>query len=146
MAEPDVAIGEAELNRIGEYVQSHLPEWMDKLGVRPVPDPVTNTHLLERVVRVEEELKAQREVMTVRFSAMDERFEAMNQSLNDRFEAMNRNMNDRFEAVNQAMNSRFEAVNDRFDSVNQNINVLKWFVVTSFVVLGAAISLLAVLS
>ena len=135
MAEPDVAIGEAELNRIGEYVQSHLPEWMDKLGVRPVPDPVTNTQLLERVVRVEEELKAQRELMAVRFGAMDERFEAMNQ-----------NMNDRFEAVNQAMNSRFEAVNDRFDSVNQNINVLKWFVVTSFVVLGAAISLLAVLS
>ncbi len=113
MAEPDVAIGEAELNRIGEYVQSHLSEWMDKLGVRPVADPVTNTQLLERVVRVEEELKAQREVMTVRFSALDD---------------------------------RFEAVNDRFDSVNQNINVLKWFVVTSFVVLGAAISLLAVLS
>ena len=106
MAEPDVAIGEAELNRIGEYVQSHLSEWMDKLGVRPVPDPVTNTQLLERVVRVEEELKAQREVMTVRFNAID----------------------------------------DRFEAVNQNINVLKWFVVTSFVVLGAAISLLAVLS
>ena len=117
MAEPDVAIGEAELNRIGEYVQSHLSEWMDKLGVRPVPDPVTNTHLLERVVRVEEELKAQREVMTVRFGAMDDRFETMTQSMND-----------------------------RFDSVNQNINVLKWFLVTSFMVLGAAISLLAVLS
>ncbi len=58
MGYPDVAIGEAELNLIGEYVQSYLTGWMERLGVRAPQDPVTNTQLLERVLRVEEELKA----------------------------------------------------------------------------------------
>jgi hypothetical protein len=135
VGDPNVAIGDAELNRIGEYVQTHLPEWMEKLGVLPARDPVTNTQLLERVVRldervvrVEEELKAQREIMTVRFSAMDDRFAAQAKSIDDRFAAQAKTMDDRFAAL------------------TQNINVVKWFVVTSFVVLGAAISLLAVLS
>ena len=41
MADPNVAIGESELHLIGEYVQSHLPGWMEQLGVRAQPDPVT---------------------------------------------------------------------------------------------------------
>ena len=69
MGEPDVAIGESELNRIGEYVQGHLGAWMQQLGLVPQPDPVTNTQLLERVVRVEEELRAQREIMITKFDA-----------------------------------------------------------------------------
>ena len=50
MGEPNVAIGESELNLIGEYVQSHLPGWIERLGVRAPAHPVTNTQLLERVI------------------------------------------------------------------------------------------------
>lgn len=120
MGDPEVAIGDAELNRIGEYVQSHLPEWMDKLGIRPTSDPVTNSQLLERivgveeqgvrlegrvvrleeriagvherVVRVDEELRAQREIMTSRFAVMDERFVFWSKSANDPFCQTMRNL------------------------------------------------------
>ena len=123
MGEPDVAIGESELNLIGEYVQSHLTGWMERLGVWPQPDAVTNTQLLERAVRVEEELKAQREIMIAKFEASDKRFESIDLRIGDLIKTMD----------------------DRFVGVNQNIGVVKWFIVSSFVVIGSVISLLAFL-
>jgi len=102
-----VAIGESELNLIGEYVQSHLTGWMEKLGVRAPQDPVTNTQLLERVVRVEEELKTGREVMITRFEAMDKRFEDHKASFSARFEDQKANSNERFEDQKASFNKRF---------------------------------------
>ncbi len=78
---------------------------MEQLGLRPQPDPVTNTQLLERVVRVEEELKAQREIMITKFGASDE----------------------------------------RFNDIRQSIGTVKWVIVTSFVVIGAVVSLISLL-
>ena len=46
--------------------------------------------LIERVVRVEEELKAMREVFETRFEAMDKRFEALQRELAARFEAVDK--------------------------------------------------------
>jgi len=37
-----------------------------------------------------------------------------------------------------------ETMDDRFTGVKENIGTVKWFIVTGFLVLGAAISLLAV--
>ena len=145
MGEPDVAIGESELNRIGEYVQSHLTGWMEQLGLRPRPDPVTNTQLLERVVRVEEELKrfdasrrdglqAGREIMITKFDASDARIGELIRTTGNRFAAMD----DRFTAQAKTMD-------DRFNDLRQSIGTVKWFIVTSFVVIGSVISLLAFL-
>ena len=133
MGETNVAIGESELNLIGEYVQSHLPGWMERLGIRAQPDPVTNTQLLERVVRVEEELKAGREVMVARFEASDRRFESIDLRIGD----LTKTMDDRFTDL-------IETMNNGFAGVKGNLSTVKWFVVTSFLVLGAGISLLAV--
>ncbi len=44
--------------------------------------------LIERVVRVEEELKALREVVEKRFEVMDKRFEALQREMDKRFEAL----------------------------------------------------------
>ncbi len=134
MGEPDVAIGESELNRIGEYVQSHLTGWMEQLGLRPRPDPVTNTQLLERVVRVEEELKAGREIMITKFDASDARIGELIRTTDNRFAAMD----DRF-------NAQAKTMDDRFNDLRQSIGTVKWFIVTSFVVIGSVISLLAFL-
>ena len=134
MGEPDVAIGESELNRIGEYVQGHLTGWMEQLGLRPRPDPVTNTQLLERVVRVEEELKAGREIMITKFDASDARIGELIRTTGNRFAAMD----DRFTAQAKTMD-------DRFNDLRQSIGTVKWFIVTSFVVTGSVISLLAFL-
>ena len=64
-------LGEKELEKIGNYVKAHLPEWMGEIRKERELD------LVERVVRVEEELKNLREVMEVRFEAVNKRFEDM---------------------------------------------------------------------
>ena len=188
-----MAIGESELNLIGEYVQSHLTGWMERLGVRAPADPVTNSQLLERVLRVEEELKAGREVMIARFEASDRRFESIDlrigdliKTVDERFNGLTKTMDDRFKTVDdrfrsaakasddrftdliKTMDDRFKTVDERFRSaakasddrfadliktmddgfagVKQSIGLVKWFIVSSFLVIGAAISsLLAIL-
>ena len=134
MGEPDVGIGESELSLIGEYVQGHLTGWMEQLGLRPGPDPVTNTQLLERVVRVEEELKAGREIMITKFDASDARIGELIRTTDNRFAAMD----DRF-------NAQARTMDERFNDLRQSIGTVKWFIVTSFVVIGSVISLLAFL-
>ncbi len=46
--------------------------------------------LMERIVRVEEELKSLREMDAVRFEAMEKRFESLQREMNARFEAMDK--------------------------------------------------------
>ncbi len=185
MGEPDVAIGESELNLIGEYVQSHLSGWMEQLGVRAPQDPVTNTQLLERVFRVEEELKAGRDVMIARFEASDKRFESIDlrigdliRTMDDRFNSLTKTMDERFKTVDERFRSAAKATDDRFADlikmmddrfrsaakatddrftdlikvmddgfagVKQNIGLVKWFIVSSFIVIGSVISLVAFL-
>ncbi|MEO5342367.1 MAG: hypothetical protein H7842_03325 [Gammaproteobacteria bacterium SHHR-1] len=78
-----------------DYIKHHIGEWLAEasLGKPPV---VYEIELRERMVRVEEELKHQRELMKQGFDAMDRRFEAMDK---------------RFEMVEK----RFEDLNKRFD-------------------------------
>ncbi|MDW8095128.1 MAG: hypothetical protein RMI63_08950, partial [Caldimicrobium sp.] len=66
--------------------------------------------LIERLIRVEEELRSMREFEERRFEAllteMNTRFEALQREMDARFEAMNA----RFEALQKEMNTRFEAL------------------------------------
>ena len=67
-------LSDNQLMTIGQYVKSHLDEWM---GSRSPQRAVYDPALMERMVRVEEELKHQRELMLQGFSRMDERFEIL---------------------------------------------------------------------
>ena len=69
MGESTMELGEKELEKIGSYVKTHLSEWMGEVRRERELD------LVERIVRVEEELKNLREVMEVRFEAVNKRFE-----------------------------------------------------------------------
>lgn len=156
-----MAIGEAELLRIGDYVKGNLRSWLEETGFRqPAPDPVSNTYLLERVVRVEDELKAQRELMAVRFDAMDRRFEDVLGRMDDRFAAVD----NRFQAVDKrfedilgrmderaaAVDSRFEDVlgrmDDRFAAADKRTSLLQWLAVTAIALLGGIIGLITLAS
>lgn len=143
MGDPAMQLGDAELRRIGGYVKENLREWLREVApvalsppapVSPAPDPVTNTQLLERVVRVEEELKAQRELFLVRFEAVDRRFEASDQRFID--------MNTRFED----MNTRFEDMNTRLedmrDYLNRRFNALTWMIGLLITVVVAALGIM----
>uniref|UniRef100_A0A831ZJU2 DUF1640 domain-containing protein n=1 Tax=Desulfacinum infernum TaxID=35837 RepID=A0A831ZJU2_9BACT len=90
--------------------------------------------LMERVVRVEEELKSLREIEAARFDAVEKRFEALQREITARFEAVDK----RFEALQREITARFEAVDKRFEAMDKRFQTLQW-------TMGIGFSLLAVL-
>ena len=70
----------------------------------------------ERIVRVEEELKHQRELMLQGFETSNRRFEDMNK----RFEEMRTDMNKRFEQVDK----RFEQMDKRFEQIDKHLTII----------------------
>jgi hypothetical protein len=104
---------ERNLEQVGSYVREHLGTW-----IRDVSPPVTTVQLdpayLERIVRVEEELKSQRELMKQGFEQMGRRFEQADR----RFEDMRADTNARFEQVDR----RFEDINARFEESRADTN------------------------
>ena len=160
MGETAMALADTDLERIGAYVKGNLYGWF----VEVAPHLITGPQILERIATIEQELKDQRELMAVRFDAVDRRFEEMNERLAERFDAMDRRfeemgkrsderfeemdkrsderfaaVNVRFEDVNKRfedMNNRFEDMNKRFEDMNKRFDSMQWLVGGAFVVLG----------
>ena len=65
-----MALKKEELQKIGEYVQDHLAEWLSEHAYNPVNFSFP-LELTERMIRVEEELKNQRELMKQGFDQID---------------------------------------------------------------------------
>ena len=96
--------------------------------------------LMERVVRVEEELRNLNKMLMVieeanqkRFEAMEKRLEAMEKANQQRFEALQREMDKRFEALQREMDKRFEALEKR-------LNFTQWMIGIGFGLLGLLIT------
>ncbi|MDO8845696.1 hypothetical protein [Methylicorpusculum sp.] len=93
-----------EIERLVEQIIARQPDEKNNANVRYELD------LRERTVRVEEELKHQRDLMIQGFDAMDKRFEQMER----RFEQVDK----RFEQVDK----RFELVDKRFEEMRKDMN------------------------
>ena len=158
MAEP-MTLRNEDVGRIGEYVKP----WLRELVGEMVPQPElggVGTQLLERMVRVEEELKAQRTLMDERFGFMERRFEAVDErfdAVDKRFEELIGQMNARFETVDRRfeeligqMNVRFETVDRRFEESNAHTDsrfrTLTWMIGVGFAVVTSLTTLFALLS
>ena len=83
-----------DVGRIGDYIKPWVRELVDRVVPRAEPVGV-GAALLERMVRVEEELKAQRELMAERFGFMEQRFE----TIDKRFEDLIAHTDKRFNAL-----------------------------------------------
>ena len=118
-----MTLRDEDVGRIGEYVKPWLRELVDEMVPRQEVGGA-GTQLLERMVRVEEELKAQR-------TLMDERFGFMARRLEDMFEYMN---------------TRFEAVDKRFEDTDARFKTLTWMIGVGFVVVTSLTTLFALLS
>ncbi|MEC7105668.1 MAG: hypothetical protein VXX02_02300 [Pseudomonadota bacterium] len=99
-----------------EQIKHHLTDWMDSklLQSQWVPGP----ELLERSVRVEEELKHQRLLMRESFEQFEKRFELIEkrfEQVDKRFEQVDK----RFEQVDE----RFEQVDKRFEQVDKRLDL-----------------------
>lgn len=79
-------LSQKSLESIGIYVRQNLPMWLEQIDPRRDRELVLN----ERIVRFEEELKAQRELMRQGFEATDRRFEDLYVYLDKRFEQTDR--------------------------------------------------------
>ena len=89
MGEPEVTLRDDDVRRIGDYVKPWLRDLVDQIIPRPAFAGIEQ-QLLERMVRVEEELKSQRELMDARFTAVDKRFESMDKRFDDVHESFKR--------------------------------------------------------
>ena len=94
-------------------LQEAMEEYVEKNELR-----AKELALMERVVRVEEELRSLREMSEAKFEASEKRFESLQREMNARFEALQREMNARFEAVD----NRFVSMDKRFESLQREMN------------------------
>jgi len=112
--------------RIEKHIRKHLSEWLSEMSYAKPPQ-VYEIELRERMIRVEEELKNQRELMMQFMQQVDKRFEQIDK---------------RFEQVNK----RFEQVDKRFEEMNNRLDrFMRWSFATTLTVGGlivAAIKLL----
>jgi len=110
-----------------DRIKGQLGDWLaeQSLGKPPV---VYEIELRERMVRIEEELKHQRELIKTILEQMDKRFEAVDR----RFEAVDK----RFEAMQQNMDKRFEALTRRID------RFMVWSFATTLTVGGLVVAAL----
>ena len=128
-----MALRDEDIGRIGDYVKPWLRSVVEDMIPRHEPGGV-GAQLLERMVRVEEELKSQRLLMDERFgfmehrfAAMDKRFEELLDHTNSRFEAVDKRfeaVDRRFEELLDHTNSRFEAVDKRFEAVDKRFEAV----------------------
>ena len=129
-----MTLRDEDVGRIGEYVKPWLRELVGEMVPRQELGGA-GTQLLERMVRVEEELKVQRALMDERFGFMARRFEDMFEYMNTRFDAVDK---------------RFEAVDRRFGESNEHTDVrfktLTWMIGVGFVVVTSLTTLFALLS
>ena len=154
-----MALRDEDIGRIGDYVKPWLRSVVEDMIPRHEPAGV-GAQLLERMVRVEEELKSQRQLMDERFGFMEHRFAAMD----NRFEELLGHANNRFEAVDkrfEAVDKRFEAVDKRFEEslehtntrfadltaqMNARFTSLSWMIGVGFVVITSLTTLYALLA
>ena len=161
MGEP-VMLKEEDVVRIGDYVKPWLRELVDHVVPRAETVDVPAA-LLERMVRVEEELKALRVLMDERFGFMERRFEAVDkrfEAVDKRFEAVDKrfeDMNKRFDDLIGHLDKRFEAVDKRFEAVDKRFedligatdkrfNTLTWMIGVGFVVVTSLTTVFALLA
>ena len=131
-----MSVSDSDLHYIGQYVRAELPGWLNQLAPW-----AAGSQLLERMVRIEEELKAQRELLLAHIKASDRRFDDVNKRFGD--------VNERFEDVNKRfddVNKRFDDVNRRFDDNSKRHTATQWFVGIGFLVLSTIVSLTSLLS
>ena len=104
-----------------DFIKAHIGEWLaeESLGK---PPKVYELELRERSVRIEEQLKHQRDLIQTIIEQNDKRFDALQRQIDQRFEATWSQMGQRFEAVQSQMDQRFEAIERRFEAMQTQMD------------------------
>ena len=119
MENQEMTMRDDDVKRIGDFIKPWLRELVSQMIPRPATTGI-DQQLLERMVRVEEELKAQRELMDERFRMVDRRFESVDK--------------------------RFESVDKRFDDMHESLKRTQWLIGLGFVLVTAVVTVFGVLA
>jgi exonuclease VII large subunit len=163
MAEMTSKLNNEDLEQIGQYLAEKYP--ILKSGANQLRYSEIDLDIRERIVRVEEELKNQRELIYEVLKMMDKRFEEARTDSNARFEQVDKRfeqvdkrfeqVDKRFEEMRLDMNSRFEQVDKRFEemltdmnkrfeetnsNMNSRFNMMMWFMGLGFTIITAFIA------
>ena len=95
-------------------LKSYFYEWLAEADSSRRPGAF-ELSLQERLIRVEETLSNQIELTRQGFSAMDKRFEGMQEQMDQRFDAFQGQLDVRFEVVQGQLDKRFEAAQGQID-------------------------------
>jgi len=121
---------------VGRMVEIRLAPAFERF-VRKEGLKAKEVSLIERVIRLGDELKALREIERAHFEAIEKRFEALQRGIIARSEAMDK----RFEALLREMSARFEATDKRFEAMDKRFSLLQWFIGIGFSVLALLLTL-----
>ena len=113
------ALKEEELEVIGEYVRTHLNEWLGDTNVIPFSRQI---EIVERITIVETGIKNVEEKLNQQMVITQKQFELMEK---------------RFEQVEK----RFEQVEKRFEQVDTRFKQMFAYFTTSFIIIAALMSL-----
>ncbi|WP_431065089.1 hypothetical protein [Methylotuvimicrobium sp.] len=114
-----MALAQEDINYIESLIRKVLAEQLDQSRF----DSRYDLELRERTIRVEEELKHQRELMLEGFKQMEKRFEQVDkrfEQVEKRFEQIDK----RFEQVEkrfEQIDKRFEQIDKRFEQVDKHL-------------------------
>ncbi|TAN65290.1 MAG: hypothetical protein EPN17_16900 [Methylobacter sp.] len=124
-------------------------QWLIKKALSEMPETLNanvryELDLRERTIRVEEELKHQRELMLEGFKQMEKRFEQVDkrfEQVDKRFEQMQLDMNKRFEQVDKRFEQMQVETTKRFDQLTTRIDhFMVWSFATTLTVGGIVIA------
>jgi chromosome segregation ATPase len=108
-----MALAKEDIEEIKELIVAVIAERRPEMAGNNVRYEL---EIRERIVRVEEELKHQRELMMEGFHRVDKRFEQLIGEMNARFAQVDK----RFEQIDK----RFEQVEKRFEQIDRRFEVM----------------------
>ena len=108
-----MALAKEDIEEIKELIVAVIAERRPEMAGNNVRYEL---EIRERIVRVEEELKHQRELMMEGFHRIDKRFEQLIGEMNARFAQVDK----RFEQVEK----RFEQIDKRFEQIDRRFEVM----------------------
>jgi predicted nucleic acid-binding Zn-ribbon protein len=136
---------EEDLEYISNYLAEKYPAIKGNTDQYRYSDIKIDIH--ERIVRVEEELKHQRELIHEVLKMMDKRFEQVDkrfEQVDKRFEECGQTMNNRFEEMRSDRTIAFEQVDKRFEythaDMNRRFNMMMWFTGIGFTLITTIIT------
>lgn len=129
-----------DVGRIGEYVKPWLRELVHQVSPRNEPDNVS-PHVIDRMVRVEEELKVFGEALR----SQGEELKTFGEELRSQREEL-RSQCELIGAQRELMDERFAFTKKRFEQVDKRFTTLTWMIGVGFAVITSLTTVFALLA